>query len=72
MTAVGGIGHTLPFLITDFRAALTAAILVVVAELAAISWIRHKYMESPLLSAAVQVGIGGLLVFAAGVVIGSS
>ena len=72
MTAVGGIGHTLPFLITDFRAALTAAILVVVAELAAISWIRHKYMESPLISAAVQVGLGGLLVFAAGVVIGSS
>jgi rubrerythrin len=72
MTAVGGIGHTLPFLLTDFHAALTAAILVVVAELAVISWIRHKYMESPLFSAAVQVGLGGLLVFAAGVAIGSS
>jgi rubrerythrin len=72
MTAIGGIGHTLPFLITDFHAALTAAILVVVAELAVISWIRHKYMESPLFSAGLQVGLGGLLVFAAGVVIGSS
>jgi rubrerythrin len=72
MTALGGIGHTLPFLLTDFRAALTAAILIVIAELAAISWIRHQYMESPLFSAAVQVGLGGLLVFAAGVVIGSS
>jgi len=72
MTALGGIGHTLPFLLADFHVALTAAILVVVAELASISWIRHKYMESPLLYAAVQVGLGGLLVFAAGVVIGSS
>ncbi|HVW08248.1 MAG TPA: ferritin family protein [Bryobacteraceae bacterium] len=72
MTAVGGIGHTLPFLLTDFRAALTAAIFVVIAELAAISFIRHKYMESPLFSAAVQVGLGGLLVFAAGILIGSS
>ena len=72
MTALGGIGHTLPFLFPDFRAAMTAAVAVVIVELAIISWIRHKYMDSPLFSAAVQVGLGGLLVFGAGVLIGSS
>jgi rubrerythrin len=72
MTAIGGIGHTLPFLLSDFRAAMTAAILVVVVELATISWVRHKYMDSPLFSAAVQVGLGGLLVFVTGILIGSS
>jgi rubrerythrin len=72
MTALGGIGHTLPFLIPDFRAAMTAAILVVVIELGIISWIRHRYMETPALSAAMQVGLGGILVFATGVLIGSA
>jgi rubrerythrin len=72
MTALGGIGHTLPFLLPDFRVAMTAAVLIVVVELAIISWIRHKYMDSPLFSAALQVGLGGLLVFGAGVLIGSS
>jgi len=72
MTALGGLGHTLPFLISNFRAAMTAAIIVVVIELAAISWIRHRYMESPLFSAAVQVGLGGALVFVTGLLIGSS
>jgi erythrin-vacuolar iron transport family protein len=72
MTAVGGIGHTLPFLIKDFRAALWAAGAVVLAELATITWIRHRYMESPWVSAALQVGLGGVLVFITGVLIGSS
>jgi rubrerythrin len=72
MTAIGGIGHTLPFLISDFRAAMTAAIVVVVAELAAITWIRKRYMDTPVFSAALQVGLGGILVFATGVLIGSS
>ena len=72
MTALGGIGHTLPFLIPSFRAALTAAIAVVVVELGVISWIRNRYMETPPLSAALQVGLGGLLVFATGILIGSS
>ena len=72
MTALGGIGHTLPFLIPDFRAALTAAIIVVLIELGVISWIRHRYMETPAWSAALQVGLGGVLVFATGVLIGSS
>ena len=72
MTALGGIGHTLPFLITDFRVAMIAAVFVVLLELAVISWIRHRYMETPALSAALQVGLGGVLVFATGVLIGSS
>ena len=72
MTGLGGLGHTLPFLIPGFRAAMTAAIVVVALELAAISYIRHRYMESPLFSAAVQVGLGGALVFVTGLLIGSS
>jgi len=72
MTTLGGIGHTLPFLIPDFRAAMTAAILVVVLELSAITWIRNRYMETPIFSAAVQVGLGGVLVFLTGVLIGGA
>ncbi len=72
MTGLGGIGHTLPFLIKDFRVALWAAGAVVVAELATITWIRHRYMDSPWVSAALQVGLGGVLVFVTGWLIGSS
>ena len=72
MTAMGGIGHTLPFLIHDFRLAMTAAVGVVAAELAAISYIRHRYMDTPFLSAAFQVVVGGVLVFLTGIVIGIS
>jgi rubrerythrin len=72
MTALGGIGHTLPFLIANFNSAMTAAVGVVIAELATISWIRHRYMETPPLSAALQVGLGGALVFVTGILIGSS
>src|SRR6195256_4458472 len=72
MTALGGIGHTLPFLIPDFRVAMTAAMLVVVIELGIISWVRHRYMETPALSAILQVGLGGILVFVTGVLIGSA
>jgi rubrerythrin len=72
MTALGGIGHTLPFLIPDFRAAMTAAVCVVVVELGIISWVRHRYMETPTFSAALQVGLGGILVFVTGVLIGSA
>jgi rubrerythrin len=72
MTALGGIGHTLPFLIANFHAAVFAAALVVVVELGVISWIRHRYMETSTISAALQVGLGGVLVFATGVLIGNS
>ncbi|HLY57661.1 MAG TPA: ferritin family protein [Stellaceae bacterium] len=71
MTSLGGLGHTLPFLIPDFYTAIGVAVGVVLVELAAISWVRHRYMETPLVSAAIQVGFGGALVFLAGVVIGS-
>ena len=72
MTALGGLGHTLPFLISNFRTALIAAAVVVLLELGLITWIRHRYMETPVLSAALQVGLGGILVFVTGVLIGSS
>ncbi|HEX8323682.1 MAG TPA: ferritin family protein [Tepidisphaeraceae bacterium] len=70
MTTAGGIGHTLPYLISDFRVATGVAIVVVVFELVAISLIRNKYMDTPLLSAAFQVIVGGILVFLAGYLIG--
>jgi rubrerythrin len=72
MTTIGGIGHTLPYLIPDFWTATVLAIAVVVIELAAISWIRYRYMDTPFLAAAFQVMVGGALVFVAGIVIGSS
>jgi len=72
MTTAGGIGHTLPFLIADFRIAFTVALLVVVVELAAISYIRHRYMDTPWFSATLQVVLGGTLVFLAGLLIGSA
>ena len=72
MTTAGGIGHTLPFLISDFRIAFTVALLVVIVELAVISYIRHRYMDTPLFSAMLQVMLGGTLVFIAGLLIGSS
>ncbi len=70
MTAIGGIGHTLPFLIPNFTVAATVATIVVVFELAIIAWIRHRFMESPWFSATMQVMLGGILVLLAGVLIG--
>jgi rubrerythrin len=72
MTTVGGLGHTLPYLIPHFYTATALAFAVVVLELAAISWIRTRYMDTPFLQAAFQVMVGGVLVFAAGILIGSS
>jgi len=72
MTAVGGLGHTLPFLAANFHVAFTIAVGIVLVELVFISWIRHHYMDTPFLAAAFQVIVGGLLVFAAGMIIGSS
>ena len=72
MTALGGVGHTLPFLIRDFAVAMVAAVIVVLVELGVITWIRHRFMETPVMSAALQVGLGGALVFLTGVLIGSS
>ena len=72
MTAAGGLGHTLPFFVPNFHIALTLAVFVVVVELGVISWIRHRYMDTPIASAAFQVAFGGALVFLAGLLIGNS
>lgn len=72
MTALGGLGHTLPYLIPDFRAATAVAVGVVAVELAVISWIRHRFMDTPLLASTFQVVVGGLLVFLTGILIGSA
>lgn len=72
MTTAGGLGHTVPFLISSFGLAITVATLVVVAELVAISYIRHRYMDTPFLSATLQVIVGGALVFLTGLLIGSA
>jgi len=71
-TTLGGIGHTLPYLIPGFRTATAVAALVVAVELVVISWIRNRYMDTPFLAAAFQVIVGGVLVFLAGILIGSS
>jgi rubrerythrin len=72
MTAVGGLGHSLPYLIPDFNIATAVAVLVVLVELGIISYIRHHYMDTPLVSAIFQVVVGGVLVFLTGILIGSS
>ncbi|MCB2129633.1 MAG: VIT1/CCC1 transporter family protein [Rhodobacteraceae bacterium] len=70
MTALGGLGHALPYLIPDFWTATVIAVAIVFVELWAIAWIQNRYMETPFLRAAFQVVLGGALVFAAGVLIG--
>ena len=71
MTTVGGLGHALPYLIPEFWTATIIAFIVVFVELWAIAWIQNRYMETPFFRAAFQVVLGGALVFAAGVLIGS-
>lgn len=72
MTAIGGIGHTLPFLIPQFHTALVLAVVVVLIELSVITWIRNKYMDTPIIKAALQIAVGGFLVFLTGILIGSA
>lgn len=71
MTTLGGLGHALPYLITDFWTATIIALIVVFIELWAITWIQNRYMQTPWLKAIFQVVLGGALVFAAGALIGS-
>ncbi len=70
MTAVGGLGHALPYLISDFWTATALALAVVFVELWAIVWIQHRFMETPVLRATLQIIVGGALVLAAGILIG--
>ncbi len=72
MTALGGLGHTMPYLISDIHLATWIAVGVVAVELMAIAWVRNRFMETPLVSAFFQVVVGGVLVFLAGILIGSS
>jgi erythrin-vacuolar iron transport family protein len=72
MTTAGGIGHTMPYLIGNIKTATTVAAIIVLVELAVISWIRNRFMDTPLLRAAFQVMVGGALVFIAGILIGNS
>ena len=72
MTIAGGIGHTLPYLISDFVTATVVAGIVVVIELATIAWIQWKYMDTPPLAATAKVMLGGALVLATGILIGSA
>lgn len=72
MTTAGGLGHTLPFLVPKFQVAFTIAVIVVAAELGIISYVRHHYMDTPILSSTMQVIVGGVLVFIVGVLLGSA
>ena len=72
MTAIGGLGHALPYLIHDFTVATTVAIAVVLVELWAIAFIQNRYMQTPFWRAVLQVVLGGSLVFAAGILIGNA
>ena len=72
MTTIGGVGHTLPYLIPDFRTATGLAIVIVLIELWAIAYVRARFMDTPFLRAALQIVVGGLLVFITGILIGSA
>jgi rubrerythrin len=72
MTALGGLGHALPYLIPSFWTATTVALIVVFLELWAIAWVQNRYMETPFVRAALQVVVGGSMVLAAGILIGGS
>ena len=72
MTTAGGIGHSLPYLIPNFRTATALAVFIVAIELLVISWIRNRYMDTPFLRAAFQVIVGGVCVFLVGILIGSA
>jgi rubrerythrin len=72
MTTLGGLGHSLPYLIRDVHVATWIAVAVVIVELGVIAWVRRKYMDTPWSTAVIQVVLGGLLVFFVGILIGSS
>ena len=71
-TTIGGLGHTLPYLIPNFHLATVIAIAVVLVELWVIAFVRARYMDTPFWRAALQVVVGGSLVFAAGILIGNA
>ena len=72
MTALGGLGHTMPYLIPNVKTATSIAVGVVLVELCVISWIRHRFMDTPWTSAIVQIVLGGILVLLTGIFVGIS
>lgn len=72
MTTVGGLGHAMPYLIGEFWLATAVAGMVVLVELWAIAFIQNRFMHTPYWRAVLQVVLGGSLVFAAGIIIGSA
>lgn len=72
MTTIGGLGHSLPYLIRDVKTATWIAVAVVMVELGMIAWVRRRFMDTPWSSAVIQVVLGGLLVFGVGILIGNS
>jgi len=72
MTAIGGLGHALPYLIADFTIATALAAIIVLVELWAIAFVQNRYMQTPFWRAVLQVVLGGSLVFAAGILIGNA
>jgi rubrerythrin len=72
MTTLGGLGHSLPYVIRNVQTATWIAVAVVLVELGVISWVRHRFMDSSLSAAVIQVVLGGLLVFGVGILIGNS
>jgi VIT1/CCC1 family predicted Fe2+/Mn2+ transporter len=72
MTGLGGLGHSLPYLIQDYRLATWLAVSVVLVELGLIAWVRRRFMDTPWSSAVIQVVLGGVLVFLVGILIGRS
>jgi erythrin-vacuolar iron transport family protein len=72
MTTLGGLGHSMPYLIRDVRTATWVAVIVVMIELGLIAWIRRRYMDTPWSAAVIQVVLGGLLVFGVGILIGNT
>jgi|SRR5579884_616362 len=72
MTTLGGVFHSLPFVISNVHTALVVAGVVVACELTAISLIRKRFLEVPLRISLVQVALGGALIVAAGVLLGNA
>jgi erythrin-vacuolar iron transport family protein len=72
MTALGGLFHTLPFLISDVHKALAVALAVVAVELFLIAWLRNRFLHVSMRSSLLLVTVGGLIALALGVAIGSS
>jgi VIT1/CCC1 family predicted Fe2+/Mn2+ transporter len=72
MTAIGGVFHSLPFIISSVHSALVVAGIVVAIELTAISLIRRRFLSVSLRVSLLQVALGGVLIVAAGVLLGSA